>query len=173
MVYFIKPKNKSHNYYVNICIHGISCSQCFPSSQTYTGICTHSSIQTTSHMILVMALIVVLKLPRIIDGPKEVEGHRPRMLWCKFNASTLQGTTVVVWKKNNMELQNSSRYIIVQSNNPESEDLVVSTLTINSSDYYGTYSCYCFYNNSLVKSTKPITSNEVSITFKRGKSHTV
>ena len=121
-------------------------------------------------MILVMAIIVVLKLPRIIDGPKELEGHRPRMLRCQFNASTLQGTTVVVWKKNNMELQNSSRYIIAQSNNPEFEDLVVSTLTINSSDYYGTYSCYCFYNNSLVKSTKPITSNEVSITLK-SKSH--
>ena len=42
----------------------------------------------------------------------------------------------------------------------------MSTLTINISDYYGTYSCYCYYNSSLVKSNKPIISNEESITLK-------
>ena len=113
-----------------------------------------------------MAIIVVLQLPRIIKGPIELEGHRPRMLQCQFNASTLQGITVVVWKKNNIELQNSSHYIIAQSSNLELEDLVISTLTINSSDYYGNYSCYCYYNSSLVQSTKPITSNEASIILK-------
>ena len=43
-----------------------------------------------------MAIIVVLKLPRIINGPIELQGHRPRMLQCQFNASALQGVTVVV-----------------------------------------------------------------------------
>ena len=117
-----------------------------------------------------MAIIVVLNVPRIIDGPIELQDHRPRMLRCQFNASTLQGVTVAVWKENNMELHNSSDYIITQNSNPELEDLVISTLTINSSDYYGTYSCYCYYNSSLVKSSKPITSNEESITLK-SKSH--
>ena len=80
-----------------------------------------------------MAIIVVLKLPRIINGPIELQGHRPRMLQCQFNASTLQGVTVAVWKKNNMELHNSSDYIVTQNSDPELEDLVISTLTINSS----------------------------------------
>ena len=117
-------------------------------------------------MISFMAIIVILKLPRIIDGPIELQGHRPRMLQCLFNASTLQGVTVVVWKRNNVKLHNSSHYIITQNYNPELEDLVTSALTINSSDYHGTYSCYCYYNSSLVKSTKLITSNEASITLK-------
>ena len=110
-----------------------------------------------------MGTIVILKLPRIIYGPIEL---RLRMLQCQFNASTLQGVTVAVWKKNNMELHNSSDYIIIQNSNPVLEDVVTSALTINSSDYHGIYSCYCYYNSSLVKSSKPITSNEESITLK-------
>ena len=107
-----------------------------------------------------MAIIVVLELPRIIDGPIELQGHRPGMLQCQFNTPRGHGW---VWKKNNMELHNS---IIIHNSNPVLEDLVISTLTINSSDYYGIYSCYCNYKSSLVESTKPIISNEASITLK-------
>ena len=108
--------------------------------------------------------LVVLVIPRIISGPSRLEGQRPIMLQCQFNASTHHGVTIVVWKRNNIELHNSSLYLIVESVSP-AEDHIVSTLMINSSDYYGTYTCYCYYNRSLVMSTKPITSNEISITL--------
>ena len=107
----------------------------------------------------------VLVIPRIIKGPVQLEGEGSTALQCQFNASTRHGVTIVVWKRNNIELHNSSLYLITQSINP-AEDYVVSTLMINStSDYYGTYSCYCYYNRSLVMSTKPVTSNEISITL--------
>ena len=110
--------------------------------------------------------IVVLAVPRIVSGPAvQLEGQGPTMLQCQFNASTLNGVTIVVWKRNNIELHNSSLYIITQNIFPGKEDQIVSTLMINSSDYYGTYTCYCYYNRSLVMSTKPITSNEISITL--------
>jgi len=113
-----------------------------------------------------MSTVVVVS-PKIISGPVKLQGQRTT-LQCLFNASTLHGVTVVVWKKNNIRLFNSSLYNMIQSSNPEIEDQVVSTLMINSNDVYGTYTCYCYYNSSLVISNKPVTSNQYSITLRSG-----
>ena len=97
--------------------------------------------------------------------------HKERndiILQCQFNASTIPGVTVVVWKKNNVQLFNSSHYNIIQSS-VAIEDQVVSTLNIINSndDFFGTYTCYCYYNSSLVTraSSKPITSDSKSLTL--------
>ena len=106
-------------------------------------------------------VIDVLVIPRIISGPIKLQHQSRIMLQCQFNASTLPEVTVAVWERNNIQLSNSSLYNIIQSS--IGYDQVVSTLTINSSDFYGTYTCYCYYNNSLVKSSKPVMSNQSSL----------
>ena len=108
-------------------------------------------------------VIDVLVIPRIISGPIKLQHQSKIMLQCKFSASTLPEVTAVVWERNNIQLSNSSLYNIIQSS--IGDDQVVSTLTINSSDYYGTYTCYCYYNHSLVTSSKPVMSNQNSLTI--------
>ena len=109
---------------------------------------------------MLSTFIEVLLIPRIISGPIQLN-HQT--LQCKFIASTLPEVAVVVWEKNSIELSNSSLYNIIQTSIPE--DQVVSTLTISSSDYDGTYTCYCYYNNSMVTSTKTFMSNSSSLTL--------
>ena len=109
----------------------------------------------------------MLEIPRIFSGPVQIPHQNKIMLQCQFNASTLRvhtyEVTVVAWKRNNIQLSNSSLYNIIQGSS--SEDVVVSTLMINSSDYYGTYTCYCYYNNSLITSSKHFTSDQSSLTL--------
>ena len=116
---------------------------------------------------MVSLYIVVLMIPRILRGPIKVNDDQSKiMLQCQFNASAIPGVTVVVWKRNDIQLFNSTLYQIRQESGPGVEDQVVSTLTINSSnDYYGTYTCYCYYNRSLVTSSKPIASDPKSLTL--------
>ena len=106
-------------------------------------------------------------MPRILSGPIQLQHQSKIMLQCQFNASTLKvhmyEVTVVAWKRNNIQLSNSSLYDIIQGSS--SEDVVVSTLVINNSDYYGTYTCYCYYNNTLITSSKPIISDQSSLTL--------
>ena len=116
-------------------------------------------------MVSFMYIIVILVIPRIISGPRQLDGQGPAILQCQFSASAHPGVTIVVWKRNNMKLYNSSLYLITQSSFPGKENHVVSTLMINSSEYYGTYTCYCYYNRSLVVSTEPVTSNEKFISL--------
>ena len=116
---------------------------------------------------MVSPYIVVLMIPILLRGPINLNDDQSKiMLWCQFNASTIPGVTVVVWKRNFIQLLNSSLYQITQDSSLTVEDQVISTLTINSSnDYYGIYTCYCYYNSSLVTSSKPITSNGHSLTL--------
>ena len=109
-------------------------------------------------------------MPTIISGPTKYIDGQTVTLQCQFNASTIDGVTIAVWKRNNIQLFNSSQYKIDQTISPGIEDLVTSTLRIIDSSYNdGTYSCYCYYNSSLVTSNKPITSNQNSITLTSGK----
>ena len=103
-------------------------------------------------------------IPRITIGPVQLKHQSKIMLQCQFNASTLPEVTIVVWKRNNIPLSNSSLYNI-NIYTPEHEEQVVTTLTINSSDYYGTYTCYCYYNSNLVTSSKSVISNQNSLTL--------
>ena len=109
----------------------------------------------------------MLIIPRILRGPIKLNDDQSKiMLQCQFNASAIPGVTVGVWKRNDMQLFNASLYQISQESGPGVEDQVISTLTINSSNnYYGTYTCYCYYNRSLVTSSKPITSDSNSLTL--------
>ena len=110
-------------------------------------------------------VIVVLVTPQVISGPTQLYSHPLITLECQFHAATLSGATIVVWKRNDILLLNSTLYNIMTSTSPYVENKVVSTLSINTTDYYGTYTCYCYYNGGIVMSNKNITSNQKSITL--------
>ena len=86
-------------------------------------------------------------------------------LHCSFNASTMDGATIVVWLKDNSVIKgydNETRP--VQGKNDE----LISTLHIRNFTRkdQGVYTCYCYYNESLVTSHKLVTSDEATVYVK-------
>ena len=126
-------------------------------------LCIHNNsnwLHILSGLLALILFIEVLVIPRIISGPVQL---KQKTLQCQFIASALPEVTVTAWGRNGTLLSNSSLYNIIQ--NFTAEGVVVSTLMINSSDYYGTYTCYCYYNTSLVTSSKPVVFNQTSLTY--------
>jgi len=112
-----------------------------------------------------LSTAAVFDVPSVVkSSDSSITAHinDSKALQCQFNAPTLQGVTIVVWMKGDMSIVSSEHYTIVTSSKPGHDSLLVSQLTINSitSADQGRYSCYCYYNTSLVKSSKQITSNE-------------
>ena len=111
----------------------------------------------------------VLDIPRVIAGPKKhikAKLNDTISLQCQFRAAV--EVTIVVWLKDNLPVKNAQHYNIITTTNPGVEDLTVSNLNINSitSEDEGTYVCYCYYNRSMVTSSKPVVSNEMSATVR-------
>jgi len=115
---------------------------------------------------------VVYSIPEVINGPTDVSTKATQNVQfkCEFKAPTLAGVSIVVWLKDDFSvIQSSSHYSI--SVNPsvavgavgENTDRFISTLSIFSvtSEDTGKYSCYCYYNTTMVTSTKNqyVTSN--------------
>ena len=78
---------------------------------------------------------------------------------------------MVVWLKDNLPVKNTQHYNIITTTNPGEDDLIVSNLNINTitSEDEGTYTCYCYYNRTMVTSNKYVVSNEVFTTLHFGK----
>ena len=109
----------------------------------------------------------MLDIPRVISGPKDhtkAKLNDTISLQCQFRAAF--EVTIVVWLKDNFQVKNTQHYNIITTTNPGVEDLIVSNLIINSitSEDEGNYVCYCYYNRTVVSSSKPVVSNEVSTT---------
>ena len=109
----------------------------------------------------------MLDIPRVISGLQKhikVKFNDTVSLQCQFRAAV--EVTIVVWLKDNLPVKNTQHYNIITATNPGVEDLIVSNLNINSitSEDEGTYVCYCYYNRSMVTSSKPVVSNEMSTT---------
>jgi len=88
-----------------------------------------------------------------------VTPNTTEQLQCLFSAPTMPGVTIIVWKKNNIPLNNPGEYTIHNYVSPETST-VSSTLTIDrvTSKDEGTYSCYCVLNKTLVISSQFIRS---------------
>ena len=71
----------------------------------------------------------------------------------------MEGATIVVWLKDHSVI---SGYDNETSPVPGKDNEVLSILNINkfSHEDQGRYTCYCYYNESLVKSDKQITSDQ-------------
>ena len=80
---------------------------------------------------------------------------------CKIQAPTMDGVTIVVWLKNNWPIQDTEHYKINTTTNPGVEDLIISDLSINAFTGHdqGIYTCYCYYNRTMVTTSKPVLSN--------------
>ena len=76
----------------------------------------------------------------------------------------MEGVTSVVWLKGYSKLSgydNETRNVEGKDNN------IISILYITvSHETLGAYTCYCYYNNSMVKSRKTVTSNQATITLR-------
>ena len=108
---------------------------------------------------------VVYTYPEVIEGPADVSAKATQNVQfkCEFEAPTATGVSIVVWLKDDFAvIQSSSHYNI--SMNPsvtddgvgENTDHFISTLSILgvTNKDAGKYSCYCYYNTTMVTSTK-------------------
>ena len=82
-------------------------------------------------------------------------------VYCLFNASTMVGATIVVWLKDQSKLSgydNETRPV-------EGVDNVIISI-LNTKNFthedQGEYTCYCYYNQSMVTSGKAVTSDQAT-----------
>ena len=100
-------------------------------------------------------------MPKIIsssNGDICTQINSSQKLHCLFNATTMEGATIVVWSKDNSELNG---YDNKTGPVPGKDNKVLSTLNIINISHKdkGAYTCYCYYNRSIVTSDKVISSD--------------
>lgn len=84
----------------------------------------------------------------------------------------MEGITTVVWSKSNLTIKNQDHYEIKSGPVHGKDNEIKSTLTIYNftSDDQGTYTCYCYYNSTLITSRSkhdiPVTSGSKSTTLR-------
>ena len=82
-------------------------------------------------------------------------------IYCSFNAATMDGATIVVWLKDHSVISgydNETRPVQGKDN------VIISILNLkNLTHHQGKYICYCYYNQSMVTSNKPISSEQATI----------
>jgi len=117
--------------------------------------------------------IVVYAFPEVVSGPKNVTARLSQnvQFTCEFRAPTYAGVSIVVWLKDGFGVILSSAHYNITSVNSlmttdsikgESYHLMSSLSILNiTDDDEGKYTCYCYYNTSLVTSIKHkyVTSN--------------
>ena len=104
----------------------------------------------------------VLNTPKILSssaGDICTTINSSESLHCLFNAATMEDATIVVWLKDHSVISgydNETRAV------PGKDNEVMSILNIKkfSHEDQGRYTCYCYYNESLVKSDKQVTSDQ-------------
>ena len=109
----------------------------------------------------------VINTPKIISSDSEVCAveNDNVSLHCLFNAATMDGVTIVLWLKDNLNISGYDIEIrVVEGKNNE----IISTLHIRNFTHkdQGEYTCYCYYNQSLVTSHKVVTSDEATMLLK-------
>ena len=113
------------------------------------------------HFLLYLAYIcaAIYAPPEVTNGPEDVTAKTSQnvQFTCKFKAPTLTGVSIVVWLKDDFAVIHlSSHYKISRIAVGENRDQFISTLNILSvtDKDEGKYTCYCYYNTSMVLSTK-------------------
>ena len=115
-------------------------------------------------LFIFIVYIAVYNRPKLTTGPEDVSAKISQdvRFTCEFEASTQPGVSIVVWLKDDFAVLHSSSHYTI-SNTPvtgssinENTDHFISTLSISSvtDDDEGKYSCYCYYNKTIVTSTK-------------------
>ena len=98
-------------------------------------------------------------------GPEDVTAKASQnvQFTCEFKAPTRAGVSIVVWLKDDFAVIHSSSHYKISVNSSmtvgpvgENIDHFISTLSILSvnDEDEGKYTCYCYYNTTMVTSTK-------------------
>ena len=108
---------------------------------------------------LYITYTVVYALPEVTTGPEDVTPKTSQNVrfTCEFKAPTQAGVSIVVWLKDDFAvIHSSSHYKISVNTIGENTDHFISTLSILSvtDEDEGKYTCYCYYNTTMVISTK-------------------
>jgi len=110
--------------------------------------------------------IVVFERPKVTKAPKNVKASTGETVnfTCAIRTPTKAGITIIVWLKNDFEVTQSSHTTITTITDSTTKNLLTTILTISSvtSEDNGKYTCYCYYNRSMVTSAKYVTSNQKS-----------
>ena len=101
----------------------------------------------------------IYALPEVTDGPEDVTAKTSQdvQFTCEFKAPTQAGVSIVVWLKDDFAvIHSSSHYNISIVVGKKSDHFMTSTLSILSitDKDEGKYTCYCYYNTTIVLSTK-------------------
>ena len=105
----------------------------------------------------------VFNTPKIISSDSEVciAQNDTASLHCTFNASTMDGATVVVWLKDHSNISGYENFTgPVPGKNNEINSILNITNVAHKDE--GAYTCYCYYNESLVMSHEVVTSDEAT-----------
>ncbi|XP_065885439.1 hemicentin-1-like isoform X2 [Dysidea avara] len=110
--------------------------------------------------------LTVYKQPNVIKGPKNVRTSAGETvnLTCTIETPTKPSVSIIVWLKDDFEVTQTPHYTITTTADPTTKYLLTTTLTISSvtSEDNGKYTCYCYYNRSMVTSSHYVTSNQKS-----------
>ena len=83
-------------------------------------------------------------------------------IYCTFNASTIDGATIVVWLKDHTVINGYDN----ETNPVGGKDNVLSSVLYMkrfTHEDQGKYTCYCYYNQSIVTSNKSVTSDHATV----------
>ena len=113
---------------------------------------------------LVFTYTIVVTAPKIINSSDSevcASVNDSVKIYCTFNASTKDGATIVVWLKDHSVISGCDNETgPVQGVN----NVIISILNLkNLTHHQGKYTCYCYYNQSIVMSNKPISSDHTTI----------
>lgn len=113
---------------------------------------------------------MVIERPRLTSGPANVTGvkeHDSVHYECHFNSSLLQYLAICVWLKNGDPTSNGKKW---QTTEPGFENHLICNFDITSASVAdeGSYSCYCYYNESFRKQLHLPENKEIRSQFGKG-----
>ena len=80
--------------------------------------------------------------------------------YCSFNAAIMEGATIVMWLKDQLAINGYDTSSVKGEDNQLRSILQIKTVN---HEALGIYTCYCYYNDSIVTFDKPIKSDKASI----------
>ena len=107
--------------------------------------------------------------PSLITPPANLttKVHTNAEFQCEFRASTytMEPLTIIKWFKDKHVITNTTKYQVIQQPDPQEANTIFSILNILnvSRKDEGNYSCYCYYNETILDEfhiNTPLNTNE-------------
>lgn len=92
--------------------------------------------------------------PSLITPPGNltIKKHANAKFQCHFRASTIEYVTIIKWFKDEYIITNTTKYQVIQRPDSQKDNVMFSVLNVLgvSKDDEGNYSCYCYYNETIL-----------------------